>query len=419
MTVFLSRILGQPVWDDQGQSIGHCTDLLAAESEVGFPSVCALALREGKKNRLISAKSVAWLAPSIILNTPDPTAYELRGDELWLARQVLDQQIVDTEGRRLIRVNDLQIARLPSNGAGFRLVGVDVGTLAMLRRLGAEGIATSVFKLLGREPPVSIIPWRDVAPLQADQPIRLRVSLEKIREFHPADIADILEELDRPTGQALLSTLDNEMIADTMQEIEPELQVSMLGTLPPEQAADVLEEMGPDDAADLLADLQPAERDRLLKLMEMEDATEVKRLLTYPEDTAGGIMTTEFATIPMELTVSGALEYLRSSPAVREDEGLFYVYVVDEHRRLQGVIGLRELVLAPPDAMVKSVMNSDVVSVDPLRPQTEVARLVAKYNLLAIPVVGDDHVIHGIVTVDDALDAIIPTAWKKRLPRFF
>jgi len=419
MTTYLSQILGKPVWDADGQRVGRCADVLVAEAAQGFPSLRAIALRDGDKPHLIDGEAIAWLTPSIILNTSRPPAYPLRGDELSLAHQVLDRQIVDTEGRRLVRVNDLQLARVSANGAHFRLIGVDVGTLGMLRRLGIERWVLGLLRLLRRKPPEAIIPWSDVAPLEADRPIRLRVSFEKISRLHPADIADIIEELDRPTGEALLHTLDTEIIADTMQEIEPELQATMLGTLPPEQAADVLEEMGPDDAADLLADLLPEHRSRLLELMEAEDAVDVKKLLTYPEDTAGGIMTTEFATIPLGLTVGQALDYLRRSPEAREDEALHYVYVVDESRRLQGVITVRELVLSAPEAAIREVMQPDFVTVDPLKPQREVARMVAKYNLLAIPVVSVDNALQGIVTVDDAIDAIIPTAWKKRLPRIF
>jgi CBS domain-containing protein/sporulation protein YlmC with PRC-barrel domain len=419
MPIYLSHILGKPVWDERGQDLGRCVDLLAAEAQAGFPSLRAIAVKHGQETRLIAGDAIAWLTPSIILNTSAPPLYQPRGDELWLAREVLDRQIVDTEGRRLVRVNDLQFARVTGNGTTFRLAAVDVGTLGILRRLGVEGLALRALRLLRREPSHSAIPWRDVAPLQADQPIRLRVSLERISEFHPADIADIIEELDRPTGKALLETLDTEIIADTIQEIEPELQATILGTLPLEQAADVLEEMGPDDAADLLADLRPEARDTLLQLMEAEDATDVQKLLTYPEDTAGGIMTTEFATLPDGLTVSQALAHLRQSEAAQEDEALYYVYIIDDLHRLQGVVSLRDLVLAPPNVPVQGIMHSGAVTVDPLQSQIDVARLVAKYNLLAVPVVADDQTLQGIVTVDDAIDAIIPTAWKKRLPRFF
>lgn len=418
MTTYLSQILGKPVWDAQGQRIGQCVDVLVTGVETGFPSLRAIAIGNGKEPRLIAADAVAWLQPSIILNTSEPPTYQPQGDELWLARNVLDRQIVDTDGRRLVRVNDLQLVRAHPGGP-YCLAGADVGTLGLLRRLGVENPAAFLLKALRRKLPEAIIPWSDVAPLQSQEPLRLRVSRDRISELHPADIATIVSELDRPMGQALLHTLDTEIIADTMEEMEPELQASMLSTLAPERAADVLEEMGPDEAADLLADVHPTERSKLLDLMQDEDATDVEKLLTYPETTAGGIMTTEYVTIPDGLTVSQALEHLRRSSAAQEDEALYYIYVLDAAQKLQGVVGLRELVLAAPDAPVRDIMESNTITVDPRQPQNEVGRLVAKYNLLAIPVVDESNVMHGIVTVDDAIDALIPTAWKKRLPRFF
>jgi len=285
--------------------------------------------------------------------------------------------------------------------------------------MGMERPVVGAFKTLRREPTEAIIPWRDVAPLQTDEPLRLRVSREKVKELHPVDIAAIVSELDRPTGQALLNTLDTSTIADTMEEIEPPLQVAMLDTMTPERAADVLEEMSPDEAADLLQDLQPQERAKLLDLMEDEEATDVEKLLTYPEDTAGGIMTTDFVTVPIGLNVRDAINYLRESPAAEDDEDMYYVYIVDAEQKLQGVISLRDLVLGKPDVALKDIMETDVIAVEPLSPQQEVGRLVASYNLLAVPVVDKDNVIHGIVTVDDAIDAVIPTAWKKRLPQFW
>jgi magnesium transporter len=419
MSIYLSRILGKPVWDVQGNNLGRCADISVAEVAKGFPPIRAIAITTPDRGDVnISAEHVAWISPSVILKTTNPPPYETRRDELWLKRQVLDRQIVDTEGRRLVRVNDLQFTRLGDNGR-YCLTGADVGMRSLLRRLGVEGASARLAHLLRRELPQTVIPWQDVAPLEADAPIRLRVSRDKISQLHPADIAAIVAELDRPMGQALLKALDTETAADTMQEIEPELQVTILGALPPERAADVLEEMDPDDAADLLGDLLPDDRAKLLDLMEDEDATDIQKLLTYPADSAGGIMTTEYATIPLQLKAGEAVEYLRQSADAQEDEALYYAYIVDQDGKLKGVIALRDLVLAPADALLSEIMDDHPVTVEPLTPQTEVARMVAKYNVLAVPVVDSDNVMHGIVTVDDAIDAIIPTAWKKRLPRFF
>lgn len=419
MTTFLSQILGKPVWDSQGQRIGTCADILVEDIAEGFPLVRAMALKNGgKEPKLIPAESISWLKPSIILNGVEPPPYQPKGDEMWLARQVLDRQIVDTDGRRLVRVNDLQLVHTCTGGP-YCLGGVDVGGLGLLRRLGVENPATGLYKVLGKDLPHSIVPWSEVAPLQAQEPLRLKVSRDRISELHPADIASIVTELDRPMGDALLGTLPTETIADTMEEIEPGLQASIIGTLPPEKAADVLEEMGPDEAADLLGDLHPSQRSKLLNLMEDEDAVDVQKLLSYPDNTAGGIMTTEFATLPDGLTVGQALDYLRQSNVAQEDEALYYVYVVDSGNKLLGVVGLRELVLNPAQRPVREIMEDEPIIVDPLRPQNEVGRIVARYNLLAVPVVDEQNVMHGIVTVDDAIDAMIPTAWKKRLPHFF
>jgi len=187
----------------------------------------------------------------------------------------------------------------------------------------------------------------------------------------------------------------------------------------PERAADILEEMGPDEAADLLADLPEQKTQHFLELMEDEDADDVRRLLAYPEDSAGGIMTTEFATVPEGLTAGQALDYLRHSEMAQDDEALYYVYVTDAAGHLTGILNLRDLVMCPPDTSLTDVAETDQVTVDLYTPQLAVARLIAKYDLLAVPVVDKENKLHGIVTVDDAIDAFIPTAWKKRLPRFF
>jgi len=421
MYVWLSDILDRPVWDAQNNRLGVCRDELVADVDIEFPPLRAIAV--GEKTgapRLYAAGDIAWLRPSIILSSATPTLYEPRGDELWLRRQVLDRQIVDTEGRRLVRANDLQFARRNSH---YCLAGVDVGSQGLARRLGIEGAVTGAMRLLRREMPEPMIPWSDVAPLEAGgapgAPIRLRVSRDKLGQLHPADIAAIVSELDRTTGQALLTALDTPTVADAIQEIEPELQVTVLENLPPERAVDVLEEMDPNDAADLLADLEPVDREKYLDLMEDEEATHIEKLLAYPPDSAGGIMTTEFTTIYRGLTVGQALESLRQSPAAREDETMFYIYIVDEESKLLGAISLRSLVMAAPETPVEKLVDEHPVTVDLLTPQHEVAHIVAKYNLLAVPVVDEQGVLHGIVTVDDAIDAIIPTAWKKRLPRFY
>ena len=202
-----------------------------------------------------------------------------------------------------------------------------------------------------------------------------------------------------------------------MEEMEPDTQVEVLEDLEPARAADILEEMSPDDAADLVADLSESARDEILALMEREEAAEVEQLLGYPEDTAGGIMTTEFVSIPAHLDAAATIDRLRELEP--DAETIYYVYVTDDDGRLVGVLSLRDLIVAPPHTPISEVMIREPVAVGVLADQDEVAEVVAHYNLLAVPVVDDEGRLAGIVTVDDAIDTVLPTAWKKRLPRLF
>ena len=223
--------------------------------------------------------------------------------------------------------------------------------------------------------------------------------------------------MSRPESDKLLESLDIKTVADTLEEVEPDFQASLVESMPDERVADVLEEMAPDEAADLLAELPEERSEDILNLMEAEDAQDVRKLLTYPEDSAGGIMTTEFLTVSPTLTAEEAIAVVRET--AHEAETIFYVYVTDDGGHLVGVLSLKDLVLAQPKTPVAEFMHHRVISASPLESQEDVAQDIAKYNLLAIPVVDDERRLHGIVTADDALDKIIPTAWKKRLPRLY
>ena len=247
--------------------------------------------------------------------------------------------------------------------------------------------------------------------------MRLRVPGDKLSDLHPADLAELISDLNRSESREILETLDVKMVADTLEEVEPDFQASLVENMTNEKVADVLEEMAPDEAADLLAELPEDRSQELLELMEDEEAEDVRELLTYPEESAGGIMNTEFVAARPDWTAAETMEFLRHNPS--EAETIYYIYVTDEPGHLLGVFSLRGLVMADPNLRVTEFMEDRVVSVNLLDSQDDCAQLVSKYNLLALPVVDKDNVIHGIITADDALDKIIPTAWKKRLPHYY
>ncbi|MFZ3151469.1 MAG: CBS domain-containing protein [Anaerolineaceae bacterium] len=417
--IYLSQLLNQKVWDGFGHSVGRLDDIMVNATEKSMPPLSALVLKNApENNRLIDAQNIASLWPSITLksNISNIVPYTPKGHELLLKQRVMDQQIVDIEGKQLVRVNDLQIAR---KGETFHLTGVDASTNGLLRRLGFEKVGRSVSKLFHKPNETHVIPWEFVASIEHDDPLRLSVSQSRLVQMPPADIASILDDLDYHTSKALLQGFSDEELADTLEESSQEVQQAVFSHLHPERAADVLEEMDPDEAADVLADMDDQTSEHLLTLMEDEDAEEVRSLLGYPETSSGGIMTTEFAHVPADHTVGQALTYLRSSEDALEDEFMYYIFILDDQKKLKGVVSLRDLVTSPLDQPLSNWFDDDVVSVNPLTPQEDAAYLVAKYDLMAIPVIDPKSAeMLGIVTVDDALDTVLPTAWKKKLPRF-
>ncbi len=416
---YLSQLQDKQIWDSWGRPLGKLTDLLIGRLSGPAPEVQALVVREGENLRFIPAKQISELFPSpvIAVSRDQVSSYQPSGQELYLVEGVLDHQIVDVDDRRVVRVNDVQLARIHDR---FSVTGVDVGGRGLLRRLGWETFLSGAARRLGVALPDRVIPWENIVPIQEEDVLKLRITHDKISSLHPADIAAIVNDLDRRTGQQFVATLDDATLADTLEESSLETQAAVLEQLSPERAADILEEMGPDEAADLLADLPEDTSSVLFDLMNDADEVEIRSLLAYPEHTAGGIMTTKYAYAPFGLRAGEILDYLRNSEENREDEMMYYVHLVDEQDILRTVVSLRDLVLAPPTASLDQEMETEPITVDPYTSQVDVAYLVAKYDLLSVPVVDEEtQKLLGIVTVDDAIDAVLPTAWKKRLPRFF
>jgi magnesium transporter len=473
----LTELLRKPIRVPSGEAVATLTDLVVRSTDAPpespdiYPPVVGLVAKvkgpRGSRQVFIPWDSVASMGvDGVTLKTMalNLRNFERREGEILLEGAVLDHQVVDVEGRRVIRINDLDIA--PS-GDGFRLVAVDVGPGAALRRLPLGG---RVAQLVGRDSPsrAPLIDWAQIAPINDGADIgevRLRVPRERLALMQPADIARVVEQLTPKQGAALLNDLDDARAADTLEELEDEQQGQVLRELDPERAADVLEEMEPDEAADALQNVTTEKAADILSRMDSDDAAEVRELLGYPEDSAGGIMTTEYVAVPDWATAGTVVDSLRAqvraAAAGTDDplpEALPEIYVVaeeepprrlpaarraptrprasrDEARaeqqadarkftlwtegRLVGVVSLRDLLLASPDAPITDVMRPPATVANPLDDEREAARLIADEDLVALPVVDDAGKMLGIVTVDDAIDVILPTAWKKRIPRRF
>jgi magnesium transporter len=416
---YLSDLINKPVSDLSGERIGVVTDLVASihHSTIPHPVISALVIKRSPKKQVIVPfyEAVVFIAPVIPLgkNIDDVIPYQLLEDDILLTRDIWDKQIIDTDDLRVVRVNDVELAQAEGN---FYITNVDVSSLGLLRRIGLAKIARKLASTIQKNVPNNVIGWDNVELLQRGE-MRLKVPAARLADLHPADIAELISDISRAQSDQLLDSLDMETLADTIEEVEIEFQASIVENMSDEKVADILEEMDPDDAADLLAELPQKRRKDLLEQMEDEAAEDVRGLLAYPEDSAGGIMTTDYVSITADITTDDAIRTLRETG--NEAETIFYIYVVDQEEHLIGVISLKDLIFASPTAKIADYMHKRLISVAIDATQDEVAHEISKYNLLAIPVIDEGEHILGIVTADDALDKIIPTAWKKRLPRIY
>jgi CBS domain-containing protein/sporulation protein YlmC with PRC-barrel domain len=379
-----------------------------------YPSATKLVVRQGRKKILLPWELVRNFEESqTLLRLPSEQleAVEPGEGEIFLAGDILDKQIVDTEGHKLIRVNDLQLAR--ANGS-LRVVGVDISGGAIMRRLGLSKLA----ERFSRRVEPRLLDWKTVEPVSGEASgMKLQLTHDKLALLHPADIADIANELSPEERVAVVEALEDEVAADTVEEMHPNLQAILLNDMDKKKAATILSNMDPDDAADLLADLPEERAASLLASMRTKEARDVQHLLKYEEDTAGGVMTTEFVAVPPGMTAGQAIGRLRELEP--DAETIYYIYVVDDDGHLAGVFSLRDLILARRDQKVEEFMEHHLISMRADASLDEVAHVVAKYNLLALPITDGENVLRGIVTVDDAIDIILPLSWKKRLPKIF
>jgi magnesium transporter len=415
--LFLSQVIGKPVLDRSGGAFGKVRDLIVALGEQ-YPPVTGVVIRvTGGREIFLPWSDVEDFDETgarLHTSSIDITVFQQRPNEIRLYLDLLDKQIVDVEGRKIVRVNDIQLA--PVRGR-LRLVAVDVGLTGILRRLGFSGPGERLARAL-RLPIENYIEWEEVDPVESSvSSLKLRVPHAALATLHPADVAHIVEQLAPRDRTGILTSLDDERAADVIEELSAEDQVDVLEALPPETAADILEEMGPDDAADLLADLSEERKTELLGLMEPEEASDVRELLTYGEETAGGLMTKDFITVSPQETAQQVIDRLRELQP--DANHVYYLYVTDAEGMLVGTITLRGLIIADPDTRVSEFTRPEPISVTVDTDADEVARAIARYNLLALPVVDEEGQMQGVVTVDDAMERALGEGWRKRLPEIF
>lgn len=404
--IYLSQLIDAPIWDAGGTKLGVIGDI-AVDLREPLPRVTGLWMKGDRiRVAIIPWEAVAEIEPAgarLNLARHQLHPRPLQPDEFLLAETILDTQVVDTNGLKVVRVNDVQLKR--TNG-DVRLIATDVGLTGLLRRLKLESFAQRVTRIMGRTLSDNLIPWKMVATFGGPMtPLKLSISREKLQEIHPADLAQIMDDLDRDERVELMTTLTNADAAEALAEAEPKVQSDTVKSLPSELAADIIEAMEPDDATDILSDLRPEKAGEIISLMAGHKADAVRRLLKHPEGTAGSIMTTEFIALPESLTVDETIQRLRT--LAPKEEQAYYLHVIDAQGRLIGVLSIRALIISQPERRIAEIMSSEIVSVSVNDSVETVAAALRKYNLMALPVLDESNHLVGTVTIDDVLDIVL------------
>ena len=407
--LFFTELLAMPVLDLKGRRIGKVKD-----------AAIVPLIHSSRIDRLLMGGGDAWLTirydqvRSIVLGKGISLSEEqlipYHDDEymLRLARDLLDQQIIDVTGRKVVRVTDVTMG-IQNDGVRdiLSVLEVDIGVRSIFRRLLQGALPPRWIRRLQEPIPPNSIRWEFANVLEPDplRRLRLNISYQKLEEMHPADLADIVEELSPAEREAIFETIDSEAAADALSEVEdPKMQASILEALEPEKAADIVEEMAPDEAADILSELEEETSEEILDEMDSAPETEVRELLEFEEDTAGGMMNTEYVSLHENATVLDALAALRGNEDLLE--GLNTLFLVDSEERLSASIPLARLFIASANAKLKDLASETRIEVSVDEKQDRVTELFDKYNLLTLPVVDDEGKLAGVITADDIISIL-------------
>src|SRR5579862_4800917 len=405
----LSELIGAPVTDNTGTHAGKVREVALSPQE-NSSQISSFVVKTRYGNRLVPVKAVSLIDSGLRVATPAAEWSPFGGSGeglLLLERDLLDQQIIDVHGRKVVRVNDVDIHEESSNGSiALKIGAVDVGARGAVRRL-LKGVmpASALHALLEKIAP-RLIPWEFVDLIETDpaRRVKLKISLDRLAKLHPADIADIVEDLAPAEREAVFETLDDEVAAETLEEINPRLQVSILSSLDSERAADIVEEMDPDAAADLLGDMHPDASQEILTEMQPEERAEVAELMTFEENTAAGRMTTDYMALRPSAKVEDAIEMLRNFEG--GVESISTIYIVGDKEKLLGAIPLAKVVLAPPGTPLMMLSTGHMPTIHPGADEKKVAEIFDKYNLLTLPVIDEDGMLTGVITADDVISML-------------
>lgn len=409
--IYFTELDHLPMYGVKGEYLGRLEDVCVAPGQNALRVASYLVKSPKKVITCITheqMQSLSVRAGQTSVPRDEVRCYAPDEGLLKVKKDILDQQIIDVNNRKVVRVNDVDFDILPTDHhTELRIVAVNVGLAAALRRLLQGLMAKHTIRSVTSLFPTKTIPWEFVNLIEADpqRRVKLRLSYDRVAELHPADIADILEDLSRDEQKAVIEGLDEETAAQALSEIPTRMQADLLESIPAEKAADIVEEMPPDEAADVLRELPPETSAEVLADMEKDEANEVRELLGFEENTAGALMTTEYVVVHESATVEGAIAALRSFEGPLES--IQTIYLVDNDAVLTGAVPVGRILLSQPATLLKDIAMDSLISVPSHAAAASVVDLFHKYNLISMPVVDDNQHLLGVVTADDVLELVI------------
>jgi flagellar motility protein MotE (MotC chaperone)/sporulation protein YlmC with PRC-barrel domain len=409
--IYFTELQNLPIYGVKGEFLGELEDLCVDPGQKAARVASYLVRTPRKKLECITysqIQSISVRAGQTNVPREEIRCYAPDEGLIRIKKDVLDQQIIDVNNRKVVRVNDVDFDIEPTDGhSELRIVAVNVGLAAAVRRLLQGTMPKHNIRLITNALPNRIILWEFVNLIESDpaRRVKLRISYDRLAKLHPADIADILEELSHNEQKALIESLDDETAAHALSEIPTKMQADLLESIPHEKAADIVEEMPPDEAADVLNQLSPETSAELLADMEKDEAKEVRELLGFEENTAGSMMTTEYVVVHDSATVAGAIEALRNFEG--PVEAVHQIYMIDKEAVLAGAVAIGRIVLAAASTPLVDLASESLISVQAQQSARSVVDLFHKYNLMSLPVVDEARHLLGIVTADDVLELVI------------
>lgn len=414
LSVFLyTQILGKKIYDEFDEVLGDLKDIYVT-TEYGYPRIIGYKLKRDGSTFHYEFRNINFCANEGKIKIMTKGSKEIlpRTYSYLLSENLLDKKIVDINGKQVVRVDDLRIAEIAGE---YRVIAVETGPIARFRRAKVERLGAIIYKLLRKEYEDRVLMWDDVESLEmVNNNLQISVPYKKLSTLHPADLADILEDLDSSSRKQIFESLDEDLAADTLEEIEPEYKGTIIKELSESKAAELLENMSNDEIADVLDDLNDDEREKILVNLEREDAEEVIELLRYEDEVVGSIMSTDFISFNLDITVGEIIDILREMEEIEDDE-FYRIYITDEEENILGSITPKILILNKQDVKIKDIMDENINTIMHDVDIEKAIEIIAKYNLLSIPVIDEENKLVGIVTSHDLIDEVLYPMWKKKM----